>query len=185
MPYVPFSCLVLHCYNWKVRYLCFVRTLINHPPFVSLFSLLFYHIKLFHMLFVSVVLSHWLHRYLYNYFATTFLLFLFCFFFFFWNKLLTIFTDFWQTFNFQTLTNGQILLKLLQLKHWNFFKKIQLITIITHKFFVITQINAIHRTCSQNFPMALNAFKQLEKKQKSKSCMFFIRSGPSFWKNKE
>ena len=33
--------------------------------------------------------------------------------------------------------------------------------------------------------MALNAFKQLEKKQKSKSCMFFIRSGPSFWKNKE
>ena len=184
MPYVPFSCLVLHCYNWKVRYLCFVRTLINHPPFVSLFSLLFYHIKLFHMLFVSVVLSHWLHRYLYNYFATTFLQFLLCFFFF-WNKLLTIFTDFWQTFNFQALTNGQILLKLSQLKHWNFLKNIQLITIITHKFFVITQINAIHRTCSQNFPMALNAFKQLEKKQKSKSCMFFIRYGPSFWKNKE
>ena len=41
---------------------------------------LFYYIKLFCMLiFISFTLSHWLDHYLYNYFATTFSLFLFCY----------------------------------------------------------------------------------------------------------
>ena len=63
----------------KVRFVCALQWTI-HP--LSHSSLLFYHIKLFYMLFfISLILRYWLHDYLYNYFATAiFSHFLFCFF---------------------------------------------------------------------------------------------------------
>ena len=71
----PLSCLVLCCYNWKRRYLCFVCVLQStiHPRLsLSFLSFVLPHKAVLHAFFDSFILSHWLHCYLYNHFATTF-----------------------------------------------------------------------------------------------------------------
>ena len=55
-------------------------TPINHSPFASLLSFILPYEAVLHTFFLSLILSHWLHRYLYNYFAAAiFSHFLFCF----------------------------------------------------------------------------------------------------------
>ena len=76
---------------------------------------LFYQIKLICMIFFSFILSQWLHHYLFNNFATTFLHVLFCFSFAINNHAV-----------FTRLTYGQILQELLLLKN------IQRVAIINH-----------------------------------------------------
>ena len=78
----PLSCLVLCCYNWKRRYLCFVCVLQStiHPRLsLSFLSFILPYKAVLHAFFESFILSHWLHCYLYNHFATTFSDFLFYF----------------------------------------------------------------------------------------------------------
>ena len=52
---------------------------INHSPPISLLSVILPYKAVLHVFFISFILSHWLHRYLYNYFPITFSDFLFCF----------------------------------------------------------------------------------------------------------
>ena len=71
------SCVVFFQLKGKVPMFC-VCAPVNQRP-TSLSSLLFYHIKLLHVFFISFILSRWLHHYLFNYFATAFSQFLFSF----------------------------------------------------------------------------------------------------------
>ena len=56
-----------------------VCAIINHSLLVSLLSFVLPCKTVLHAFFLSFILSHWLHRYLYNYFAATFSHFLFVF----------------------------------------------------------------------------------------------------------
>ena len=69
------SCLVLLQVESKVP-MFWVCAPINHSPSVTLVSFILTYKAVLHAFFHSFILSHCLHCYLYNYFATTFLDFL-------------------------------------------------------------------------------------------------------------
>ena len=64
-----------------------------------------------------------------------------------------------------------------------FFKNIQWVAIICHKFLIITQVKVNHSSCSQCFQyMTLKALlNSLEWNENWKAVLFFIRSNPSFF----
>ena len=68
---VPSSIGTLHVFVLCCVVLFQLKGKVHFSSFVSPSCLLFYHIKLLYMLFfLSFILGHWLHYFLYNYFAT-------------------------------------------------------------------------------------------------------------------
>ena len=104
-------------------------------PSLSLLSL-FYSVKLFYMLFfLSFILSHSPHRYLYNYFATTFSHFLFYFSFKIYRANIQ-FPQIWHMYRYcKNCYSSNI---------DTFLKNIQWVAEISHKFLIITNIIVIH-----------------------------------------
>ena len=118
---------------------------INNSPHPSLSPVLPFCLTFFTILFYHLLLSRWLHCYLFNYFATTFSHFLFC---------CPFKTCKFHRFN----TWADILtVTLWQSKQWNFFKNIHWVAIISDNFFVVTQVNVIHSFQFMNL-MLLNSW---------------------------